>query len=99
MFLLSTAVLPYDIYIYDLKSGNINKLTNSLKISIPLNIKIEPELVTYESFDNAKIPAFLYMPKNNFPNQTKLGAVLSIHGGLCVKKDHLICMVDCISIY
>ncbi len=87
VFLLSTAVSPYDIYVYDFKTTEINKLTNSFKNHIPHNIMEEPKLVHYKSFDNIQIPAFLYLPNKTFTNKKKIGAILSIHGGpMCQER-------------
>ncbi len=87
VFLLSTAVSPYDIYVYDFKTSEINKLTNSFKNHIPHNIMEEPKLVHYKSFDNIQIPAFLYLPNKTFTNKKKIGAILSIHGGpMCQER-------------
>jgi len=88
VFLLSTAVSPYDIYAYDLKTNGIDKLTNSFKSnSPPPNTMKAPKLVHCKSFDNIQIPSFLYLPNNTSTNNKKLGAVLSIHGGpMCQER-------------
>jgi dipeptidyl aminopeptidase/acylaminoacyl peptidase len=83
VFLISTAVSPYDIYVYDFKTGEIHKLTNSFKNFIPHNLINEPKLINYNSFDNEQISAFLYLPSEEFMknHKEKIGVVLSIHGG------------------
>ena len=83
VFLLSTAISPYDIYVYDFKIDELKKLTNSFKNFIPHNLINEPKLINYNSFDNEQISAFLYLPTEKFMknDKEKIGAVLSIHGG------------------
>jgi dipeptidyl aminopeptidase/acylaminoacyl peptidase len=83
VFLLSTAISPYDIYVYDFKTDEIHKFTNAFKNFIPHNLINEPKLIHYNSFDNENISAFLYLPSEQFMknNKEKIGAVLSIHGG------------------
>jgi dipeptidyl aminopeptidase/acylaminoacyl peptidase len=78
--LMTTSKSPYDIYIFDLQSQNLEKLTNSLFGNIPENMIIEPKLIRYKSFDSLEISSFLYKPKNASSNK-KCGALLSIHGG------------------
>jgi Tol biopolymer transport system component/dienelactone hydrolase len=83
VFLLSTAISPYDIYVYDFKTDDVKKLTNSFKNSVPYNLMKGPKIVRYNSFDNEPISAFLYLPSEKFMknDKEKIGAVLSVHGG------------------
>jgi Tol biopolymer transport system component/dienelactone hydrolase len=83
VFLLSTAISPYDIYVYDFKTDDVKKLTNSFKNSVPYNLMKAPKIVRYNSFDNEPISAFLYLPSEKFMknDKEKIGAVLSVHGG------------------
>jgi dipeptidyl aminopeptidase/acylaminoacyl peptidase len=69
--------------VYDFKTDQVKKLTNSFKNPVPYNLMREPNLVSYNSFDNEPISAFLYLPSEKFMknDKEKIGAVLSIHGG------------------
>lgn len=83
-FLMSTPTSPYDIYVIDLETKEIQKITNALLSNIPNAIMVEPEVLCYESFDGLQIPFFLYKPRNASKRKNKkkkIGAVLSIHGG------------------
>ncbi len=56
------------------------QITHSSRAGIPSQSFIEPQIITYDSFDGTKIPAFLYLPRNVAPNE-KLPAIISVHGG------------------
>jgi dipeptidyl aminopeptidase/acylaminoacyl peptidase len=79
--LISTPKTPYDLYILDIETENIYKLTNSLTQNIPQDIMADPQFIHYQSFDNLQIPALLYRPRNIQNNTSKVAAVISIHGG------------------
>jgi hypothetical protein len=66
----------------DLKTEQLEKLTNAQLGNIPEDILVEPEIIRYKSFDGLQIPALFYKPKNiNHVKDKKIGAVLLIHGG------------------
>jgi protease II len=77
-FMLSTPISPYNLYILDLQTQKIERLTNALLSNIPTYLMIEPKHLHYSSFDGLQIPFFLYRPRSI---KKKIGAVLSVHGG------------------
>lgn len=81
--LASTPLSPPNIYILDMKTKRVERLTNALIGNIPEGKMIQPKLIRYNSFDGLEIQALLYRPKNVNTENTneKVGAVLSIHGG------------------
>jgi dipeptidyl aminopeptidase/acylaminoacyl peptidase len=66
-----------NLYEFDLKTGELKALGQSMLGGIDPADMIEPELVSYPTHDGRSIPAWLYRPKGagRFP------VVLSIHGG------------------
>ena len=69
-----------NIWIYDMKENDTRQLTHASKAGIPKEFLVEPDLVSYESFDGLKIPAFYYKPKN-YNSSEKLPVIIDIHGG------------------
>lgn len=65
-----------NIYEVDLEAGSVRALEQSMLGGVPEEELIEPELISFPSFDR-DIPAWLFRPKGNGP----FPAVLSIHGG------------------
>ncbi len=66
-----------NLYEVDLTSGAMQALGQSMLGGIDPADMIEPELITFPTFDEHKIPAWLYKPRGNGP----FPVVLSIHGG------------------
>ena len=67
-----------NIYEFDLATGEMTPLSQSMLGGINLNDMVDPKLIHYETFDGKQIPAWLYKPKtagDTFP------VLLSIHGG------------------
>ncbi len=77
-FNLSGAKTVNDIYTLELSSGHMKRLTKNTS-SMETDHFVEPELVTWESFDGRQISGFLYRPLN--ANQAKLPVNIVIHGG------------------
>jgi dipeptidyl aminopeptidase/acylaminoacyl peptidase len=69
---------PSDIWELDLMTIQAHRLTYVSRSPALKDKLIEPEFITYHSFDNLQIPAFYYEPKNT---SKKLPVVLYIHGG------------------
>ena len=67
-----------NIYEFDLKTGEMLALGQSMLGGIDLNDMVDPELIHYETFDGKQIPAWLYKPETE---GDKFPVVLSIHGG------------------
>jgi dipeptidyl aminopeptidase/acylaminoacyl peptidase len=68
---------PPDLYVIETKTGKARRLTDSMLGGLRPRQLIEPELVSYPSFDGREIPAWLYRPKR----RGRVPVVLSIHGG------------------
>ena len=75
-FGLARATEPYDVYLYDLDTHALTRLTVSPRDVDPATL-VEPELHRYASFDGESIPVFLYEPDGDGP----FPVVVSIHGG------------------
>jgi Tol biopolymer transport system component len=85
---MTTSTSPSDIYIVDIdknkdsdnkNKNSIQKISHSLIGNISESLLIKPDLIRYKSFDGLEVSAFLYKPKDTI--DSKVGAVLSIHGG------------------
>lgn len=62
-FSFSSPVRNPDIWIVDLRSNKLSQITRSEKAGIDARTFVEPELVTYKSFDGLPISAWFYRPK------------------------------------
>ncbi len=71
---------PNDIYVYNIDTKELKRLTNSLNPNIDPNDLVEAEVVRYESFDGLEIPAIYYKPKNATVDN-KVPALVWVHGG------------------
>ncbi|MBI3152506.1 MAG: S9 family peptidase [Chloroflexi bacterium] len=69
-------ITPPDIYRMDLKTRQVTQLTFSNPPAMQKNKFIVPELVSYKSYDDLEIPAFLYRPE-----KSNGAAILYPHGG------------------
>lgn len=67
---------PPDFYRVDLPGGRLTQLTFSNPPALQAQSLVEPELVSYTSYDGLEIPAFLYRPEK--PNGA---AIVYPHGG------------------
>jgi dipeptidyl aminopeptidase/acylaminoacyl peptidase len=68
---------PPDLYVIETGTGKTRKLTESMLGGLRPRQLVEPELVSYPTFDGRDIPAWLYRPKR----RSRMPVVLSIHGG------------------
>ncbi|CAN5451432.1 S9 family peptidase [soil metagenome] len=71
---------PSDIYIYNLDTKDLKKLTNSLNPEINANDLVAGEVIRYKSFDGVEIPAILYKPKFA-RKENKAPVLVWVHGG------------------
>lgn len=71
-----SAVQPPDIYRVEVDGGRMQALTWSALPGMVVNGLVNPERVSYRSYDGLEIPAFLYRPAK--PNGA---AILFPHGG------------------
>ncbi|MCH6266393.1 S9 family peptidase [Neobacillus citreus] len=69
---------PSDIWELDLESIQSERLTYVSRSPLLQDKLVEPELISYRSFDHLEIPAFFYKPKIT---TEKFPLVIVIHGG------------------
>ena len=69
-----------NLYMFDLKTGKHNQLTNTLNKEIEPKDLVEATVVRFKSFDNLDIPAIYYKPHNASP-ENKVSALVWVHGG------------------
>ena len=77
---IGTSKTPNNIYVYNLKSRELKKLTNTLNPDIDPNDLVSAEVVRYKSFDGLEIPAIYYKPLNATADNKK-PALVWVHGG------------------
>lgn len=69
-----------NLYEFDLRTGEMLSLGQSMIGGIDPETMVEPELIHYPTHDGRMIPAWLYRPQNAAPD-AKVPVMLSIHGG------------------
>ncbi|HWX08706.1 MAG TPA: S9 family peptidase [Gaiellaceae bacterium] len=75
-FAFSTPTEPFDVYVYDLDSRELSRVTTSPR-DVDTATLVEPELHRFESFDGESIPVFLFRPEGDGPAPV----VVMVHGG------------------
>ena len=79
-FSLSSARSPTDVYSVNVKSGKLERWTESETGGLDSTAFAEPELVRLKSFDGLAVSGFLYQPDTRkFPGPRPV--VINIHGG------------------
>lgn len=79
-FNLSSSKSPNDVYSLDVKSGKVDRWTESETGGLNTESFAEPEMLKFKSFDGTPISAFIYRPDTGkFPG--KRPVIISIHGG------------------
>ncbi len=79
-FSMSSAQAPSDVFSIDIKSGKLERWTESETGGLNTAEFVEPELIRTKSFDGLPISAFVYRPNpGKFPG--KRPVLVSIHGG------------------
>ena len=77
---LSSARSPNDVYSADVKTGKLERWTESETGGLDAATFVEPELVRLKSFDGLGLSAFVYRPDpGKFPGPRPV--LLAIHGG------------------
>jgi dipeptidyl aminopeptidase/acylaminoacyl peptidase len=71
---------PNNMYIYDFKTKELKKLTNTLNPAINEEDLVAGKVIRYKSFDGLEIPGIYYKPHQANP-QNKAAAVVFVHGG------------------
>ncbi len=79
---LNTPQTPSDVFVLNLgkralDSKGLTRWTESEVGGLDTSTFVEPELISYKSFDGLEIPAFFYKPPGEGPHPV----VVSIHGG------------------
>ncbi|MEG9328237.1 S9 family peptidase [Salinimicrobium catena] len=77
---IGTSKTPNNLYVYDFRTNEIKKLTNTLNSKIDPEDLVASEVVRYESFDGLEIPAIYYKPQQASENN-KVPALVWVHGG------------------
>lgn len=73
----NAATSPGDVWSYAPASATLQRWTRSEVGGLDADSFVEPELVSYRSFDQLEIPAYVYRPAGAGPHPV----VISIHGG------------------
>tara|TARA_B100001741_G_scaffold267600_1_gene233880 strand:- start:226 stop:2148 length:1923 start_codon:yes stop_codon:yes gene_type:complete len=77
---IGTSKSPNNIYVYDMNSKELKKLTETLNPEINANDLVSAEVVRYPSFDGLEIPAIYYKPLHA-TERNKVPALVWVHGG------------------
>jgi dipeptidyl aminopeptidase/acylaminoacyl peptidase len=78
-FNFSSARTPADVYSLDVRSGKVERWTESETGGLNTNQFAQAELVKWSSFDGRSISGFLYKPPAKFTGPRPV--VINIHGG------------------
>ena len=70
-----------DAWTWDWTNGGLAQRTFSSYAGIDPAWFVPPELVRYESFDGAKVPAFIYLPEERRNGAGAIPFIIDIHGG------------------
>lgn len=76
----ASADSPAEIWVYDIDSQSLKKLTHSLVGGLESRNFIRPQLIVYPSFDGTPIASFVYLPANIKPDGSH-PAIVYPHGG------------------
>ncbi len=76
----TSATSPTEIWTYEIRSGALRQITESLVGGLTSDELVRPQCVTYPSFDGTPIAAFVYLPPNIRPDRTH-PAIVFPHGG------------------
>lgn len=76
-FTLNSATSPSDVFSYDLRTRRLTRWTQSEVGGLDPAVFVQPELITWTSFDGREISGFLYRPRTPGPHPV----IVSIHGG------------------
>ncbi|WP_428416902.1 alpha/beta hydrolase family protein [Phocicoccus schoeneichii] len=76
---ISTPVSPSELYKFDLKSETLIQLTEINKEYIDKTELVDPEDISFESFDGTEVHGWFMKPANNDTGKTPM--VVNIHGG------------------
>lgn len=71
---------PTELYVYDLHTCELSKLTNNVNPVIDRADLVESDVISFDSFDGLKIPCLLWKP-HEASRQQKVPALIWVHGG------------------
>jgi len=77
---IGTSKSPNDIYVYEMATKKLKKLTETLNPNINPNDLVSAEVVRFSSFDDLVIPAIYYKP-HTATKDNKVPAMVWVHGG------------------
>jgi dipeptidyl aminopeptidase/acylaminoacyl peptidase len=77
---VGSSKMPNNLYMYDLITKSLIKLTNSLNPKIDSEDLVKAKVIRYQSFDELEIPAIFYKPLQASKNN-KVPALVWVHGG------------------
>jgi dipeptidyl aminopeptidase/acylaminoacyl peptidase len=84
-FTLNSATAPGDVYSWDLRARRLTRWTQSETGGIPASTFVEPELISWRSFDGREITGFLYRPRAALGGTARPSGptpvIINIHGG------------------
>lgn len=78
-FVINSARSTSDVYSIDATSGELTRWTESELGGMNADDLVEPELVSWKSFDGLEITGFLYRPPARFSGPRPV--IINIHGG------------------
>ncbi|MGD9723922.1 MAG: prolyl oligopeptidase family serine peptidase [Pirellulales bacterium] len=78
-FVMTSARSPADVYSWEVGSDKVHRWTESETGGLNAESFVEPELVTWKTFDGREISGFLYLPPARFAG--KRPVIVNIHGG------------------
>ena len=76
----TSPAINWDVWTLDLKANRAAQVTHSTRAGIPADSFVQPQTITYPTFDGKQIPAFFYLPKNA-AKDGKATAIVIVHGG------------------
>ena len=79
-FALNGSTHNSDIWLWDLNDDTARQITRSDRAGADRSTWIEPQLIHFRTFDDRRIPAFLYLPSGQAP-AAGFPAVIFVHGG------------------
>ena len=77
---VGTSTAPNNLYVYNLETGELKKLTESLNKAINPDDLVAAEVVRFKSFDDLEIPA-VYSKPIQATKENKVPALVWVHGG------------------
>lgn len=76
----ASATSAGEYYLYDPATKKNQQILWTSYAGIPRESFIEPQLITYQTFDGTQVPAFFYLPKNAMKDSS-FPCIVDFHGG------------------